>query len=128
MGQTTSIFRTPVGGQTIPANTTVNLTANLPGRGGLVVKDYPGIRIFCGSRISSQSVVTLRVIFTEGRELIGYLVNIPIAPGEDYTNMLPIPGTTIAITAEAGDGPAYIDLIVYGYDPDAQDWCSQTQC
>lgn len=125
MGQTKIIFRTPPGSATIPANTTINLT----GKDGIVVKDYPAIRVLCGNRTASQSMVTVKIILKEDRELLGFLLNLPIPAGEDYTDVFQVPGTEFIITAEAGDGESYIDLIIYGYNPDAQTWCCEdTYC
>lgn len=113
MLQTKLIFRTPAGAEVVHANSTQTLVNNL------VVKNYPEIRLLCGNRTSSPASVEIKLTLVEGREFIGRLDTITLAPGESFTTVYPIPGTKISISATAGDGDAYIDLFVYASAPNS---------
>lgn len=115
MEGTKIIFRTEPGSVTIPVGNSVKLI------GKLDVSQYPGIRLGVGSRSSSDTAVTIKLILVDGRELLFPLDTIVLEPGDSFTTVYDIPGTVLSITATAAPMPgakeSYIDLVVYGYNP-----------
>ncbi|MDQ6420559.1 hypothetical protein RB620_14105 [Paenibacillus sp. LHD-117] len=111
-------FRTPVGGQSLQAGESMNLTEDFPN--GVNVRPYQAIRIAGGSRTSSEGNVTLSIIMTIKRERFVTLDTIEVSPGQAFNNVYQVPGLGIEILAKADmhPGPATIDVAVFGYNPE----------
>lgn len=117
MQGTRLIFRTAPGSVTIPAGTTLDLTARYPR--GVCVSAYPSIRMACASRSTSDVPVTLRLVVMAGEEAFSYLDQFTLLPGGPHSQAYDVPGIGIKVHAEAaaGTGNAYVDFLLYGYAP-----------
>lgn len=113
MKGTQLLYRTPYGGSIIKCGTIQNLVV------ALKVREYPSIRLLIDNRKSSNSTVSVSLIFTEEMDLLIPLDIIILPPGKSFTKVYDIPGTALTIRVEAlpENGHDSIDLFIYGFGP-----------
>ena len=104
-------FRTPAGGVSIPAGSSREL-------GKVNVSSFEQIRLVADERIGSASNVTLRLIITEGNELVAQLDTPVLTPHSQLTRVYDVPGRELTIFADvagSGSGSAGVDVLIYGH-------------
>jgi hypothetical protein len=107
------VFSTPPGAESIPVGQTKSL-------GTVGVGNFQTIRVFAGSRLASQSDVTIRLVIIERGAAVANLLTLNLRPGSQSHNLLSMPGTTleiVAATTPPAPGPAILDMLVYGFQP-----------
>ncbi|MGP4059509.1 hypothetical protein [Halobacillus litoralis] len=109
------IFHTDPGGQTIRAGKWVDVTKSYPD--GINVSPFYTIRVFGGNRVVSEGPVTFKLIMKIDQVSFLMLDTITVSPGEQFTKTYDVPGTGLAIKAEAdvGGGIDAVDVAVFGY-------------
>jgi type III secretion protein HrpB1 len=102
-------FRTPVGGATVPAGTTLTL-------GTVDVSGFASIRVVADERVGSGSGINVRMTITEGAELVAQLDVLSLTPHSQVTRVYEVPGRQLTLFADAiaGSGTDGLDVLVYG--------------
>lgn len=120
--QTRLLFKTPQGGQAVPAGETVRLTSGFSC--GVPVAKYPVIRLYCNSSAASVIPVSLRINLLDCKsdQLLFLLDEFTLGAGESTTRVYEVPGQALSVSASAapGEGQAVVEFGVLGYGP--QDW------
>ncbi len=120
--QTRLLFKTPQGGQAVPAGETVRLTAGFSC--GIPVAKYAVIRAYCNSSASSAVPVTLRIdaLDCKSDRLLFRLDEFSLQAGETTTRVYEVPAQALSVSASASPGKeqAVIEFGVLGYGP--QHW------
>ena len=104
-------FRTKPGGVSVPAGTSQEL-------GVVNVAPFERIRVVAAERAGSGTGVTVRLMVTEGTELVAPLDFISLLPLHQETRVYEVPGTKLTAYADAqigGTGTGALDLLVYGW-------------
>lgn len=103
------VFRTPSGAVSIPAGQTKQL-------GSVDVQAFSKIRVVADERNNSPTNVSIRLTITEGSELVAQLDVFPMTPHSQVTRVYDVPGTKLAIFADAASGTGLdaIDVLIYG--------------
>jgi type III secretion protein HrpB1 len=106
---TALIWRTPVGGATVPAGQSKAL-------GTADVHNYSTIRVVADERTGSPTGVSIRLTITEGSELVAQLDVLSLTPHSQVTRTYDAPGTKLTIYADAvgGAGTDGLDVLIYG--------------
>lgn len=111
----TLLFRTPIGGQTLPPGTTAILTGALSNF-AINVSPFSPIRIAGAPRLGSPGVTFLFVINESGEFVTLLDQPITLASGQSFSASYDVPGTGLTIIAVPSTGvPSTIDLVVYGF-------------
>jgi len=107
---TVLVFRTPIGGISIPAGQSKEL-------GVVDVSAFERIRVVADERIGSGSGINIRMTITEGSELVAQLDVLALTPHSQVTRVYEVPGTKLSIFADAigGKGTDGLDVLVFGY-------------
>ena len=107
---TTLAFRTPPGAVSVPAGTSKEL-------GSVDVRAFERIRVVAAERTGSANGGRIRLMLTEGTELIAPLDVLTVDPMSQVTRVYDVPGTVLTIFADAlpGTGQDAVDVLVYGW-------------
>ena len=108
---TTLVFRTPLGGVSIPAGTSQTL-------GRVDVSRFNQVRMVVDERVGSPSGTKVRLTITEGSELVADLGELTLSPDSDKTRTFAVPASTLTLVADAAQesGADALDVLLYGSD------------
>jgi type III secretion protein HrpB1 len=104
-------FRTPPGAVSIPVGQSRLL-------GMVDVRAFGQIRVVADERVGSAGPIVIRLTILEGNELVAQLDTITLAPQSQMTKVYAVPGTRLAIYADAmgsGSGSSAADVLIYGH-------------
>lgn len=108
---TTLAFRTPVGGIAIPAGISQQL-------GRVDVGRFAKVRVVVDERGGSPSGVTVRLVITEGGEVLAELDSLALDETSQRTRIYDLPGSMLTVVADTNEttGTDALDVLIYGSD------------
>lgn len=109
-GQTILAFRTAPGAVKIVPGASREL-------GIVQVSPFGIIRVVADERVGSPTNVRIRLVITEGNELVAQLDALTLTPHGQVTTVYAVPGTRLTVFADAlapGTGADGVDVLVYG--------------
>jgi hypothetical protein len=106
---TTKLAFQTAAGVSVPVGKTQNL-------GTVDVGPFERIRVVADERVGSAGPVVIRLMITEGDELVAQLDTLTLQPSSEVTKVYEVPGTKLTIFAAATgeSGSAAVDVLVYG--------------